>query len=87
MAKAVPDTNSKNVGKKSSWKKTTTIIWFAVVGIIIGLAAYVWTLRNSEEAQQVRRLKQELDSISNRSYQLQHKIDSLNRLDVAEDIN
>jgi len=60
------------------------MIWAAVASIIIGLAVYVWILKNSDEAQQVRRLKQELDSITDRGYQLQHKIDSLNQLGVAD---
>ncbi|MEM9832614.1 MAG: hypothetical protein AAF944_18430 [Bacteroidota bacterium] len=44
------------------------------------LTVYVWTSVNSDEAQQVRELREELDSLSDRGDQLQHKIDSLNRL-------
>lgn len=81
MAKAVPDPNRKKTSSKFTWKTTTIVTWVAVVGMVVGLTIYLGRLVNSNEAQQVRKLKQELDSISDREYQIQYKIDSLSQLD------
>ena len=85
MAERALGANRKNASKKSSWRIATTTIWLTVAGLVVGLAVYVWTAVNSNEAQQVRELRQTLDSLSDRGYQLQHKIDSINRLGVTNE--
>jgi len=62
----------------------TIIVWLAVVGVMGVVAVYVWIAVDSQQIEQVRQLRHEMDSLSNRGYQLQHKIDSLDRLGVAD---
>jgi len=70
--------------KNSTWIAATIIVWLAVAGVVGAVAVYVWAAVDARQIEQVRQLRQEMDSLTDRSYQLQHKIDSLNRLGVAD---
>lgn len=60
------------------------ILGLTVAGGIGAITIYTGVASDSEQIEQVQELRKEMDSLSNRGYQLQHKIDSLNRLGVAD---
>jgi sensor domain CHASE-containing protein len=84
MGKVDPKVDSRLIKKKSPWMAATIIVWLTLAGIAGVVAVFVWAAVDSRQIKQVRQLRQEMDSLVDRSYQLQHKIDSLDRLGVAD---
>ncbi|MEM9672711.1 MAG: hypothetical protein ACFB15_20125 [Cyclobacteriaceae bacterium] len=74
----------KVIRKKSPWIVATIIVWLTVAGIVGAVFVYIWSAVDGRQIEQVRQLRHQMDSLSNRGYQLQHKIDSLDRLGVAD---
>lgn len=73
------------IGSKSFPKIVSIIILgLTVAGSIGAITIYIGVASDSEQVEQVQKLRKEMDSLSNRGYQLQHKIDSLDRLGVAD---
>ncbi len=69
---------------KILWKATTLIVWLGVIGMVGGVAIYLWSKAETSQIEQVQQLRKEMNALTDRDYQLQHKIDSLNRLGVAD---
>ena len=80
----IPKEGKYYFSKKGPWILASTVIWLTVAGLIGGVAVYLSSAVDAYQLKQVYQLRGEMDSISDRGYLLQHKIDSLNRLGVAK---